>query len=357
MNEAAGFLEAIRADPRDTSLRLIYADWLEEHDDPRGEFIRIQCQLADLAYRDERRASLYERQTFLLDEYGTDWLQELPQCPGIKWGWERGFPWLVHAVSVEALQREAATIFQAAPVQRLSVPIMGERDLVDLVRIPGIDRLARLDVYGSVRVAGARVLANAPELRHLEALNLNGGLIGSTGLRLLAESPFLARLTHLDLHYNEIDNAGLIDLAIASQPHRLIRLHLDSNRVTRRGLQKFLNSPDSATLRILDLSCNSVGKSGAQEIAHTRNLGDLRALYLRGNALGDDGVASLAGAPLFQLLETLDLADNDVGERGVQALLESSLASRLSSLYLEGNPISPAMQQILHDRFGPRVVL
>ncbi len=42
------FLAAILADPSDETPRLIYADWLEERGDSRGEFIRIQCALAKL---------------------------------------------------------------------------------------------------------------------------------------------------------------------------------------------------------------------------------------------------------------------------------------------------------------------
>jgi len=39
------FLAAIIANPADDAPRLVYADWLEEHDDPRGEFIRVQIEL------------------------------------------------------------------------------------------------------------------------------------------------------------------------------------------------------------------------------------------------------------------------------------------------------------------------
>jgi uncharacterized protein (TIGR02996 family) len=34
------FLQAIRDQPEDQALRLVYADWLEERDDSRGEFVR-----------------------------------------------------------------------------------------------------------------------------------------------------------------------------------------------------------------------------------------------------------------------------------------------------------------------------
>jgi len=40
------FMAAIIANPADDAPRLVYADWLEEHDDPRGEFIRVQVELA-----------------------------------------------------------------------------------------------------------------------------------------------------------------------------------------------------------------------------------------------------------------------------------------------------------------------
>lgn len=39
----AGFLKAIIDEPGNISHRLIYADWLEEFDGDRAEFIRLQC--------------------------------------------------------------------------------------------------------------------------------------------------------------------------------------------------------------------------------------------------------------------------------------------------------------------------
>ncbi len=45
MDEEHRFLSAILGSPTDQALRLVYADWLEERGDPRGEFLRIQCQL------------------------------------------------------------------------------------------------------------------------------------------------------------------------------------------------------------------------------------------------------------------------------------------------------------------------
>lgn len=40
MNDEAAFVAAIAADPGDTHLPLIFADWLDDHGDPRGQWIR-----------------------------------------------------------------------------------------------------------------------------------------------------------------------------------------------------------------------------------------------------------------------------------------------------------------------------
>ena len=51
MAEDAGFLRAIRERPDDGAARLVYADWLEERGDPRGEYLRLEQQLAQLLPR------------------------------------------------------------------------------------------------------------------------------------------------------------------------------------------------------------------------------------------------------------------------------------------------------------------
>jgi uncharacterized protein (TIGR02996 family) len=50
----APLLRAVRAAPDDDAPRLIYADWLEEHGDVRGEYLRLACALASLAEGDPR---------------------------------------------------------------------------------------------------------------------------------------------------------------------------------------------------------------------------------------------------------------------------------------------------------------
>jgi uncharacterized protein (TIGR02996 family) len=45
-------------DIRDPLRRLVFADWLDAHGDPRAEWLRLDCELAGLDHRDGRRPML-----------------------------------------------------------------------------------------------------------------------------------------------------------------------------------------------------------------------------------------------------------------------------------------------------------
>src|SRR5438045_2176597 len=75
MSNTAPFLRAIWDTPHDDGPRLIYADWLEERGDPRGEFIRVQCELARRGAQDTARLRARERK--LAEAHAKDWLGPL----------------------------------------------------------------------------------------------------------------------------------------------------------------------------------------------------------------------------------------------------------------------------------------
>lgn len=61
MNDDKDFIRAILADPADDTLRLVYADWLEERGDPRAEFLRLELALVDVPDLEFYRHHLEER--------------------------------------------------------------------------------------------------------------------------------------------------------------------------------------------------------------------------------------------------------------------------------------------------------
>jgi uncharacterized protein (TIGR02996 family) len=111
----AGLLRAILEHPEDDALRMVYADWLDDHDQPeRAEFIRLQCELsrinpgpdehakasrllsryhkgAPVCMRARAPATLLMRESILLDECGEKWFRADrgmdPFCPVERNAW------------------------------------------------------------------------------------------------------------------------------------------------------------------------------------------------------------------------------------------------------------------------------
>jgi uncharacterized protein (TIGR02996 family) len=71
------FVRHIRENPDDAGLRLIYADWLEERNDPRAAFLRVEVELAALPQDDERRPALQARLREMAPTIDPDWLAAL----------------------------------------------------------------------------------------------------------------------------------------------------------------------------------------------------------------------------------------------------------------------------------------
>jgi len=86
MPDHDSLLAAVYESRDDDAPRLVYADWLTDQGDPRGEFIQIQCRLACLAKDDPERPAPERREAELLAAHETTWRQELPEVPGFVWG-------------------------------------------------------------------------------------------------------------------------------------------------------------------------------------------------------------------------------------------------------------------------------
>src|SRR5687767_7550780 len=73
------FLRAICTDPEDDTVRLVFADWLDENGDPeRAEFIRLQVRRAQLKASGENPKELKDRDIKLRQEHEERWRRELP---------------------------------------------------------------------------------------------------------------------------------------------------------------------------------------------------------------------------------------------------------------------------------------
>jgi uncharacterized protein (TIGR02996 family) len=164
------FLRAICANPEDDTVRLVYADWLDENGDPdRAEFIRLQVAVPD---RPPAFDATYARIQELRRQHGAAWRNELPRVGGVSLGeFRRGF--------VNAITFQNGRFFV---------------DLADrfLAEIPACD-LRVLDVsMGHL----PSVLAS-PHAAAIQQLRVHAGIHGDAVLELLSQAEQLRSLNSL----------------------------------------------------------------------------------------------------------------------------------------------------------------
>lgn len=73
MTAERDMLRAIHDAPDDDAPRRVYADWLLERGDPRGELIQLQCELATMSPKDPRRDNIVAREQALLKKHNARW--------------------------------------------------------------------------------------------------------------------------------------------------------------------------------------------------------------------------------------------------------------------------------------------
>src|SRR5262245_43074307 len=198
-------LAAICAHPQDDSLRLVYADWLDDHDESdRAEFVRLQvanpiettprwsldptcCHgfVLDPASVRRKDPSL-ARQLTLYGSRVRKWngvihrrlrhgplYRRIDSRRGLVRGWSyrRGFPCTVWA-QVDAVAAHPADVFAIGPIERLN--LVGSTRPADLVRmLDGLKEspLRILDfTKAGLTVAGRNLLARRARFTCLDRL-------------------------------------------------------------------------------------------------------------------------------------------------------------------------------------------
>jgi uncharacterized protein (TIGR02996 family) len=331
----AGLVEAIREAPEDDGPRLIYADWLEEHDQPeRAEFIRLQCELARTA-EGPRAVELRRREQDLLAEHAAAWAANLlPLARSITF--RRGMPEQVDLYLID-FRRDADKLFAAAPVRALTVHTgYGSPVLKDLVRCRHLLRLGELRLEGGpCHTAGARVLAASPDLANLTSLSLPQQDLRRPSVQVLASSPHLARLTRLDLPDNHILEGGLATLAASPHLANLTHLGLAGSRLGDEDALALAHSPHLTKLKALDVAESNFGTPALRELLGCANLAGLTALRLGGEVLGHGAAEAVVASGVLAHLR--DLALLHIDHRAATLLAGPASSAGLTALRLEGN--------------------
>jgi uncharacterized protein (TIGR02996 family) len=177
MTEREALLRAIRANPEDDLVRLVFADWLDERGEHRpAEFIRLQCELEPVRHRLE---DLRTREMIRLEEvmedhrFGAAFAFEtrLTHPEGI--GYRRGLPdWVV--LSLDSLLNRGDQLFAAYPtIRELAVFDIQGRG-ADLAACPLLAGLDVLEVADALTPDDASALATSPHIASISQFKLYG---------------------------------------------------------------------------------------------------------------------------------------------------------------------------------------
>jgi uncharacterized protein (TIGR02996 family) len=390
MSAEDAFLQAICAEPEDDGPRLVYADWLDERGDVRGEFIRVQIELARGPADEAKRAELAARERALLAAHREAWLGPLRRW--LTWAeFRRGFPEAV-VLQAEQLLECAGELFRLAPIREVklsrarawlpqlaALPLLarirfldlsgdqGARtilsgDLTHLTASPYLGELSGLRLrHHPFNDAGLRALARPRSFAGLESLDLSNVGLTADGVAALNDPAVFPRLTALCLRGNRLRDAGAGELAWARRAAGLRSLNLADNGLTRAAVPtltsgrlhqlteldlsrnplggglEILAGPSFPELRRLRLNrCRLVGPT-LQPLSQLPPLSALSLLDLSGNALGTQGARLLAASTRLAGLTELDLSGNEIGNRGAEALAESPYLAHLGVLRLAAN--------------------
>ncbi len=201
-SDLRALVRSMLATPEDDLPRLVYADWLEEHDKPTlAELTRLQCGVAD--HRDRKRGSLYDVQDIMARR------NALHSSPGFYA--ERGAAWaswgyfyrgLIPTVEFRLsswVPQELEDLGHTYGLKSIQVPcIDSPEQLGEFLRWQVVDDIPNLylefsDPKGHLTGPMLRVAADRPWASHsgvvtLGRLNFRGDA-ASKGLNALARLP------------------------------------------------------------------------------------------------------------------------------------------------------------------------
>lgn len=232
MNTEAGFIQALREDPQDDDTRLIFADWLEEQGDPRGEFFRVQQELANGVPDLDRRRRLHARSRELLDAHGSQWLGPLRSlCESIFW--RKGQPYVTlsaRSLIRSSVLKQAPALFERSLVAEVRVIHLAQSMMDNFVESPIFQYLPHLVLNGlNLGDGGFYRLLRNPHFRGFRALSLVGNRLTDGSVTRLLASPAGENLVLLDLRNNQLHDPSMWALTTWEGQDRLRDLALQGN--------------------------------------------------------------------------------------------------------------------------------
>jgi uncharacterized protein (TIGR02996 family) len=333
-------LAACHNEPDDDTHRLVLADWLDDHDDPRGELVRLQCRLAAMPAGDPEYDALFAQHRAWWDRFGTLWEEEcgtLMVNPGPH---DRGLPTVGQYAGFDAQIRASAlgdpkTASLAAVIETgwpgmTWVGVSVEEDDPDdpwavFTRPPWAGSSTPVGICFLDRITvTANLLDQIAKIPNLRGLSLSDT---SAPVKLLPQLATLTQLEHLDLGSLRLTDDGVKTLAPLT---RLRTLVSGMDRLTDTGTKALTLFPELRELRLATKQLTAegfkpLGRLTKLEVLEVLGADDAAVKSLRGLTRLRDlqlSGASVSGRGLehFPLLTHLDLNYSHVDDTGLSHL-------------------------------------
>lgn len=343
-----GFLRAILARPDDNLPRLVYADYLDERGDPRGEFIRVQIALS----QNNLDPELKQRERDLFTEYGERWLGPLSDFVSVA-TFRRGFVEEVVVVADQYLRNEAR-LFSTEPVRRIKFRgIFGQERA--LAHSTGLTRLVGIDFgYNELDAGQLLPLINSSEIARVQDLTIAGNLVGDRGALAVASATHLSHLRHLDVEGCKITHEGMARLQAAPHLRRLESFTCFDNPIGNAGARIVREMDMADRLRVLDLSNTGMDDDGLGSL-DLRPWPSLFRLDVGFNRLQGTSLGTFGRSNHFPRLSYVGLHGNPIAEATIERFLQTSLGRRLTSFGYSLDTASDGLAARLRERFGDGV--
>ncbi|MFT3694295.1 MAG: TIGR02996 domain-containing protein [Kofleriaceae bacterium] len=319
--------QAILESPDDLSLRLVYADHLQQLGDPRGEHIALACgEPTETETAELRRRALWQhhRDAWMTADFGN--VYAVSNLAQLAWSstYRNGFVDTMRVQSMRLTDVDAALARQ--PVRELETNV-SPADMPIVAKLSFLPRLRSLVISNRFDDIDATcaVFERARELTSL-SLGIAVGAAGSEALwSALERYPYWHQLEELSL------------ISVALTPQRIAWLAPQLTRLKRLRLTAVVNV---ATLPAL------AEHMPALEMLAINNEHDRRL------TIDDDLYAETLSAPWTRDLETLDLHGGDFGQDTARAI--ARLATHLEKLDLSYGR-NPAVVRALADTSFPEL--
>ena len=328
-------------DAGDDAARLVYADWLLEQGDPRGELIRLQCELAGCALRDPRRPAIRGRERELLATVKPAITAEVAgQVERLVI--RRG---MIEAVTLRApqLARHGEALLAAHPIRELRVLVDGARQYPGLVRhdllarVPAVELSGRVKPSGALRTGDPRVFAGTRLFAATERLAFTDIDVDGDPWAELLPRLHAPRLRALALESVALGEAGLDALASPHALPALERLRLGNPAPQHHPLgRKLLELARRPGLRALELShCVLDDDELAVAVGFlAERAGGLRELALSWCGAADATVSMLAEVLAVRPLDRLELEGSQLSVAALCRLIRAPGLADLGELVI-----------------------